>query len=117
MRLFNLSVQVEVNFCDKNIPNDPGFTLELSQRMNYEQVRTTKAPIRHQEEKKTLIWLKSFGKQSFHHMPKSSLISVADPNPTYEEKANPHLTIEKVPSISLGKMSIFNILNIKRIVY
>ena len=54
MRLFNLSVQVEVNFCDKNIPNDPGFTLELSQRMNYEQVRTTKAPIRHQEEKKTL---------------------------------------------------------------
>ena len=30
--------QVEVNFCDKNIVNDPGFTLELSQRMNYEQL-------------------------------------------------------------------------------
>lgn len=28
--------QVEVNFCDKNIPGDPGFLLELSQRMNYE---------------------------------------------------------------------------------
>ena len=27
-----------MNFCDKNIPNDPGFTLELNQRMNYEQV-------------------------------------------------------------------------------
>ena len=65
MRLFNLSVQVEVNFCDKNIPNDPGFTLELSQRMNYEQVRTTNAPIRHQEEEKNfnlnkVIWQAEF---------------------------------------------------------
>ena len=49
MPLLNLSVQVEVNFCDKNIPNDPGFTLELSQRMNYEQVRTTTALIINQE--------------------------------------------------------------------
>jgi len=29
---------VEVNFCDKNLANDPGFTLELSQRMNYDQL-------------------------------------------------------------------------------
>ena len=29
---------MEVNFCDKNIPNDVGFNLELSQRMNYEQL-------------------------------------------------------------------------------
>lgn len=27
-----------MNFCDKNLPNDPGFTLELNQRMNYDQV-------------------------------------------------------------------------------
>ena len=31
------SFQVVVKFCDKNIPNDAGFSLELSQRMNYEQ--------------------------------------------------------------------------------
>ena len=31
-------MQVEVNFCDKNNPSDSGFTLELSQRMNYEQL-------------------------------------------------------------------------------
>jgi len=36
----DLFYKVEVNFCDKNIPNDPGFTLELSQRMNYEQLST-----------------------------------------------------------------------------
>jgi len=29
---------VEVNFCDKNNPSDNGFTLELSQRMNYEML-------------------------------------------------------------------------------
>ena len=29
---------MEVNFCDKNNPSDAGFTLELSQRMNYEQL-------------------------------------------------------------------------------
>lgn len=33
-----LFYRVEVNFCDKNIPNDPGFTLELNQRMNYDQL-------------------------------------------------------------------------------
>ena len=27
-----------VKFCDKNIPNDEGFSLELSLRMNYEQL-------------------------------------------------------------------------------
>ena len=32
------SIQVEVNFCDKNLPNDPGFNLQLSQRINYDQV-------------------------------------------------------------------------------
>ncbi|XP_070580003.1 ubiquitin carboxyl-terminal hydrolase 7-like [Ptychodera flava] len=31
----DLYYRVEVTFCDKNIPNDSGFTLILSQRMNY----------------------------------------------------------------------------------
>lgn len=30
--------RVEVLFCDKNNPNDPGFVLELSQKMNYTQI-------------------------------------------------------------------------------
>ena len=30
--------KVDVTFIDKNIPGDPGFTLTLSQRMNYEQI-------------------------------------------------------------------------------
>ncbi|KAL7638741.1 UNVERIFIED_CONTAM: hypothetical protein RMT77_010274 [Armadillidium vulgare] len=32
------SFRVEVTFCDKSIPQDPGITIELSQRMNYEQM-------------------------------------------------------------------------------
>eukprot|EP00092_Neocalanus_flemingeri_P030841 GFUD01033495.1.p1 GENE.GFUD01033495.1~~GFUD01033495.1.p1 ORF type:complete len:1103 (+),score=278.33 GFUD01033495.1:268-3576(+) len=34
----DLFYKVEVNFCDKNIANDPGFCLELSQRMNYDML-------------------------------------------------------------------------------
>ena len=34
----DLYYQVEVTFCDKQQPNDQGFTLELSQRMNYDQM-------------------------------------------------------------------------------
>lgn len=34
----DLFYRVEVTFCDKMIPNDPGFTMELSMRMNYEQL-------------------------------------------------------------------------------
>lgn len=30
--------RVEVLFCDKNNPNDPGFVLELSLKMNYTQI-------------------------------------------------------------------------------
>jgi ubiquitin carboxyl-terminal hydrolase 7 len=30
--------RVEVTFCDKTISNDTGFTMELSQKMNYEQI-------------------------------------------------------------------------------
>lgn len=30
--------RVEVTFVDRNIPNDPGFSLTLSQRMNYNQI-------------------------------------------------------------------------------
>jgi len=30
--------RVEVTFCDKTIANDTGFTMELSQKMNYEQI-------------------------------------------------------------------------------
>lgn len=34
----DLYFRVEITFCDKNVINDPGFTLELSQRMNYDQM-------------------------------------------------------------------------------
>lgn len=34
----DLFYKVDVNFVDKNLPNDPGFTLTLSQRMNYAQI-------------------------------------------------------------------------------
>lgn len=34
----DLFYRVEVTFCDKMIPNDPGFTMELSSRMNYDQI-------------------------------------------------------------------------------
>ncbi|KAL0278652.1 UNVERIFIED_CONTAM: hypothetical protein PYX00_000410 [Menopon gallinae] len=30
--------RVEVTFCDKSVPTDPGFTMDLSQRMNYDQI-------------------------------------------------------------------------------
>lgn len=30
--------RVEVTFCDKTIPNDTGFTMELSLRMTYDQM-------------------------------------------------------------------------------
>lgn len=30
--------RVEVTFCDKSIPTDPGFTMDLSQRMTYDQI-------------------------------------------------------------------------------
>lgn len=35
--------RVEVTFCDKSIPNDQGFTMELSQKMNYEQIASAVA--------------------------------------------------------------------------
>ncbi|XP_015588700.1 ubiquitin carboxyl-terminal hydrolase 7 isoform X2 [Cephus cinctus] len=34
----DLFYRLEVTFCDKTIPNDPGFTMELSQRMTYDQI-------------------------------------------------------------------------------
>ncbi|XP_023287513.1 ubiquitin carboxyl-terminal hydrolase 7-like [Orussus abietinus] len=34
----DLFYRMEVTFCDKTIPNDPGFTMELSQRMTYDQI-------------------------------------------------------------------------------
>lgn len=34
----DLLQRVEVTFCDKNVPNDPGFTLELSLKMTYDQI-------------------------------------------------------------------------------
>lgn len=34
----DLFYRVEVTFCDKTIPNDPGFTMELSSKMNYDQI-------------------------------------------------------------------------------
>lgn len=29
---------MEITFCDKTVPNDLGFTMELSARMNYNQM-------------------------------------------------------------------------------
>ncbi len=34
----DLYYRIEVTFCDKAVPSDSGFTLELSQRMNYDQM-------------------------------------------------------------------------------
>ena len=34
----DLQQRVEVSFCDKTVPNDTGFLLELSLKMNYEQI-------------------------------------------------------------------------------
>jgi hypothetical protein len=34
----DLYYRVEVTFCDKAIPNDPGFTLGLSHRISYDQL-------------------------------------------------------------------------------
>ncbi|XP_071522080.1 ubiquitin carboxyl-terminal hydrolase 7 isoform X1 [Panulirus ornatus] len=34
----DLFFRVEVTFCDKTVPLDPGFVMELSQRMNYDQM-------------------------------------------------------------------------------
>lgn len=39
----DLSCRVEVTFCDKTIPNDPGFKLELSLKNNYDQMAETVA--------------------------------------------------------------------------
>lgn len=38
LRFRDLFYRVEVTFCDKTIPNDPGFTMELSLRMTYDQM-------------------------------------------------------------------------------
>lgn len=37
-RFRDLYYRVEVTFCDKAIPNDPGFTLGLSHRISYDQL-------------------------------------------------------------------------------
>ena len=34
----DLFYRIDVTFCDKTVPGDEGFTLELSQKMNYDQV-------------------------------------------------------------------------------
>lgn len=34
----DLYYRTDVTFCDKQVPNDNGFTLELSQKMNYDQM-------------------------------------------------------------------------------
>lgn len=39
----DLFYRIDVTFCDKTVPNDPGFTLELSQKMTYDQVATAVA--------------------------------------------------------------------------
>jgi ubiquitin carboxyl-terminal hydrolase 7 len=39
----DLYYRVEVTFCDKTIPNDPGFTMGLSHRMNYDQMASAVA--------------------------------------------------------------------------
>jgi ubiquitin carboxyl-terminal hydrolase 7 len=39
----DLYYRVEVTFCDKTIPNDPGFTMGLSHRINYDQMASAVA--------------------------------------------------------------------------
>ncbi|ESO84027.1 hypothetical protein LOTGIDRAFT_184079 [Lottia gigantea] len=39
----DLYYRVEVTFCDKTLPNDPGFTLVLSQKMGYDQMANSVA--------------------------------------------------------------------------
>ena len=34
----DLVLRVEVTFCDKAVPNDAGFSMELSLKMNYDQI-------------------------------------------------------------------------------
>ena len=53
---------IDVTFVDKNVANDPGFTLTLSQRTQYQQVSTQ--PIRNLRNQ-TLILL-SFGTTNIH---------------------------------------------------
>ena len=36
----DLYYRVEVTFCDKMVLNDPGITIELSLKMNYDQIAT-----------------------------------------------------------------------------
>lgn len=39
----DLYYRVEVIFCDKSVPNDPGFSIELSLKMTYDQIATAVA--------------------------------------------------------------------------
>ena len=39
----DLFYRVEVTFCDKTIPNDAGFIMELSLKMNYDQIANSVA--------------------------------------------------------------------------
>lgn len=39
----DLVLRVEVTFCDKTLQNDPGFTMELSMKMNYDQIASAVA--------------------------------------------------------------------------
>ncbi|XP_076333936.1 ubiquitin carboxyl-terminal hydrolase 7-like isoform X2 [Tachypleus tridentatus] len=41
----DLFYRVEVTFCDKTIPSDPGFVMELSLKMNYDQMANAVAQI------------------------------------------------------------------------
>ncbi len=65
----DLFYKVEVTFVDKNLPNDPGFTLTLSQRTEYEQM--VEATAKHLEVDPT--YLQFFKTQSYREAPGHAL--------------------------------------------
>lgn len=61
--------RVDVIFVDKNVPSDPGFTLTLSQRTNYEQM--VEAVARHLNVDP--VYLQFFKTQTYREVPGSAL--------------------------------------------
>lgn len=55
--------RVDVIFCDKTIPNDPGFVVTLSNRMNYFQVFDKCSTPYRSHTRKTKIFLKVLADQ------------------------------------------------------
>ena len=66
---------VEVLFCDKNVPNDPGFSLELSMEMTYNQIATAVEMHLNADPLKLQFFKK---KNNYHNIPGEPLLSNYD---------------------------------------